>query len=53
MTEQHEHVWSAWSTEARVDGAEAIQRLTRKCYVCGAAQWEDDDEAPLNTVGGA
>lgn len=55
MTE-HEHVWSAWTTEARVDGAESIQRLVRRCYTCGKAQWEDDagvGDDLLNTEGGA
>lgn len=39
---EHQHVWSAWSTEPRLDGAELVHRLVKRCYTCGKTHWEDD-----------
>lgn len=46
---EHQHVWSAWTTEPRADGEEFVQRLVKRCYVCGKTHWEDD--AYDNTIG--
>lgn len=42
QVEEHQHVWSAWTTEPRADGAELVYRLMKRCYACGKTHWEDD-----------